>query len=387
MGGPALALMSDLFFWGTLCHPPLLEAVLGRQAETVAAVLPGHESHWVAGEARPMLVPGPRGAEGVLVSGITPGDRARLSFYTGGFGAQPRQVDVLTDGGPRPAETFLPPTDGIRPGPAWRIGDWAARWGAVSVATARDVMRLFGQRDAAEVRARQAQMMVRGASTLRAGGRLDVAGLPESLRSQALQPRDVVETARRQPYANYFAVEEYDLTFRRFDGAMSAPITRAVFISGDAAVVLPYDPVRDRVLVIEQFRSGPYARGDAHPWLIEAVAGRIDPGETPEDAARREAREEAGLDLRDLLPAAAYYPSPAAKGEFLYTFVGLADLPDGVAGLAGVVAEDEDIRAHLLSFDALLDLVESGAADNAPLIVLAYWLARRRAGLRAAAVG
>ncbi len=387
MGGAALALMPDLFLWGTLCHPPLLAAVLGRVAPVLPARLPDHEARWVAGEARPMLVPGAAGAAGVLVPGLTDADMARLAFYTGGFGAAPQPVAVETAQGGRQAVTFLPPTAGLVPGARWQIEDWASRWGAVSVATAQDVMRLYGQREPAEVRARHAQMMVRGASTLRAGGRLDAAALPELLRPHATAAREVVETARRQPYANYFAVEEYDLRFRRFDGEMSAPVTRAVFISGDAAVVLPYDPRRDRVLVIEQFRSGPYARGDAHPWLIEAVAGRIDPGETPEEAARREAREEAGLELHDLLPAAAYYPSPAAKGEFLYTFVGLADLPDDAAGLAGVAGEDEDIRAHLLPFDALLDLVEAGAADNAPLIVLAYWLARRRDRLRAGATG
>ena len=146
--------------------------------------------------------------------------------------------------------------------------------------------------------------------------------------------------------------------------------------------VLPYDPVRDRVLLVEQFRAGPYARGDANPWQLEAIAGRIDPGEGPEEAARREAVEEAGLQLGALLPVAAYYPTPGAKTEYLYSYVALCDLPDGSAGVFGVASEAEDIRGHLLAFDALMALVASGEASNAPLILTALWLQRERARLR-----
>ena len=156
---------------------------------------------------------------------------------------------------------------------------------------------------------------------------------------------------------------------------------------GDAAVVLPYDPFRDRVLLIEQFRMGPYGRGDPQPWLLEAIAGRIDGAETPEDAARREAREEAGLELRDLLPASNYYPSPGAKAEFLYTYIGLANLPDGIAGIGGAQGENEDIRAHVVSFDVLMDLVASGEITAGPLVLLAHWLAARRPALREHAGG
>src|SRR5690606_6735551 len=181
----------------------------------------------------------------------------------------------------------------------------------------------------------------------------------------------------------FFAVEDHRLRHRRFDGSMGETLDRAVFVSCDAAVVLPYDPRRDRVLLVEQFRSGPMARGDRQPWLLETVAGRVDPGETPEEAARREAREEAGLDLGRLLPACGFYPSPAAKSEYLYTFVGLADLPDSRPGSGGVAGEGEDIRTHVVGFARLMELVESGEINNGPLIVLALWLAARRDRLRA----
>jgi nudix-type nucleoside diphosphatase (YffH/AdpP family) len=192
----------------------------------------------------------------------------------------------------------------------------------------------------------------------------------------------VVVSGARLPYANFFAVEEYEVSWRQFDGGMSPSVTRAVFVSGDAVTVLPYDPVRDRVLVVEQFRAGPLARGDAQAWQIEAIAGRIDPGETPEQAARREAVEEANLRLDRLLEVARYYPSTGGVSEYIYSYVALTDLPDGSAGVFGVEGEAEDIRGHLISFDRLMDLVASGEVENAPLIITALWLQRERARLR-----
>jgi len=204
---------------------------------------------------------------------------------------------------------------------------------------------------------------------------------PTSLRHRA-GPGDVAVRAVRQPYAKFFALAEYDLGWRRFDGGMAPPVERAAFLSGDAVTVLPYDPARDRVLVIEQFRAGPLARGDAQAWQIEAIAGRIDPGETPEEAARREAVEEAGLRLEALEPVARYYPSPGAVSEYIYSYVALTDLPDGSAGVFGVAGEAEDIRGHLVGFDRLMELVATGEIENAPLILTALWLQRERGRLR-----
>ncbi|MGL6208433.1 MAG: NUDIX domain-containing protein, partial [Paracoccaceae bacterium] len=242
------------------------------------------------------------------------------------------------------------------------------------VATAGDIMALCGVVKPEAVGARLGVMQVRGASRVRAG-----LASPAGRRLAG----DVAVTERRQPYARFFAVEEYDLAYRRFDRSLSPVVTRAVFVSGDAVTVLPYDRFRDRVLVIEQFRAGPFARGDGNPWSLEAIAGRIDPGEGPEDCARREAVEEAGLALGELLPVAQYYPSPGAVSEYLYSYVGLADLPDGVEGVFGVEGEAEDIRGHLMSFDDLMGLVGSGEVENAPLILTALWLQRERGRLRA----
>lgn len=371
------------FFYGSLCHPPLLAAVLGREAAVRPAWLPDHAVFWAAGRDFPLIVPEPGArAPGVLVEGLTGKDAARIDFYVGGFAGSAREMTVATEGGQATARvSFAGGGPWIRGAP-WHLADWQARWGDIAVATAGDIMALFGQASAPAVAARRAVMQVRGAARVRAAR--DPA--PATLRL-ALGPETVHVSARRQPYASFFAVEEYDLSWPRFGGGHGPAVTRAAFVSGDAVTVLPYDPVRDRVLLVEQFRAGPFARGDRHPWLLEAVAGRIDPGETPEDAARREAEEEAGLRMGDLLPVAAYYSTPGAKTEYLYSFVGLSDLRDGTAGVFGLADEAEDIRGHLVAFDALIGLIASGEVNNGPLILTALWLQRERGRLRAEAVG
>lgn len=202
-------------------------------------------------------------------------------------------------------------------------------------------------------------------------------------RAQASDDLDLLSID--QPWAGFFAIEEWRFRHRRFDGDMGQPILREVFVTPDAVTVLPYDPARDRVLLVEQFRPGPAARGDPQSWQIEAVAGMIDPGETPEETARRETLEEAGLALGALHRVAGYYPSPGAHTEYVTSYIGIADLPDGVAGLGGLPQEHEDIRSHLMSFEALMALIESGEAASGPLIVSALWLAQARPRLRAAA--
>jgi nudix-type nucleoside diphosphatase (YffH/AdpP family) len=368
--------VSDHFFYGTLCHPPLLTAVLGRPVDAEPARLAGFAVAAEEGGRFPLLRRDP-GAEaaGVLVRGLTAQDRARLDYYEAGFAFD---VELHPVGGTM-AAVYVPRQGRWQAGAPWDLAGWALRFGAAATATAGDVMAAMARGEPADrVLARYPQMLARGGSRVRAA-----AGGPATVRRATLAG-DVAVRRADQPWAGFFAVERFDLAFRHFGGGMSREVERTVFISADAVTVLPYDPARDRVLLIEQFRPGPFARGDAEVWSLEAIAGRIDPGESPEEAARREAVEEAGLVLGPLLHVAGYYPSPAGKSEYLYSYVALADLPDGIAGVHGVAGEAEDIRGHLMSFERMMALVDSGEIANAPMILTALWLARHRDRLRGA---
>jgi nudix-type nucleoside diphosphatase (YffH/AdpP family) len=256
----------------------------------------------------------------------------------------------------------------------WALADWQAGWGAMTRAAAAEAMSYFGAITGEQLRARMPTIRMRADATLRAGRDKPRLGWHDP----ALDRRDVTVVAAQIPYVDYFAVSEHHLTHTRFDGTTSELMKRAGFLMGDAVTVLPYDPVRDRVLLVEQFRFGIFLRGDPVPWSLEPVAGRIDPGETPETAARRETVEEAGLDLRRLVKIGQHYPSPAAVSEYLYSYLGLCDLPDTAQGAGGLDSEHEDIRTHVMAFDDLLALADAGEIENTPLLYTIYWLCRER---------
>lgn len=372
--------MSNLFFYGTLRHAPLLRCVAGTDLLQVEpATLPDHAAYLVKDANYPALRAEPgHTAPGILIRGMPEAAVARLDFYEGGHGYALLPRDVMTENGPVTALIYIPTREFPDGGP-FDLAAWQDKWGDINVAAAADVMAQFGQRPAAEVMARYTSILTRAASRLAAA-----KGGPTTVR-RAASPGDVEVSAHNQPYADFFAIEEFQLRHRRFDGTMGPELKRAVFVSGDAATVLPYDPATDRVMLVEQFRMGPLGRGDAQCWSIEAIAGRVDPGETPEQTARREAVEEAGLTLGPLHRVHGYYPSPGAKTEYLHSFVAECPLPDDAAGLGGLPGEGEDIRSHIMPFADAMALLDSGEIENAPLIVSLYWLAAHRDKLRARA--
>jgi ADP-ribose pyrophosphatase len=173
---------------------------------------------------------------------------------------------------------------------------------------------------------------------------------------------------------------------RRFDGAMSAVRTWELWRRGAAAAVLPYDPVTDQVVVIEQFRLPALAAG-FDPVLVELAAGLADGAEAPEDVVRREAVEEMGLPVERLQRIGDFLLTPGGCDEHCTIFAGrvrLGDVPaDGLIGHGGLAAENEDIRVRALPASVAIEAAIAGAYPNSVATIGLLWLAARRDWLRA----
>ena len=183
---------------------------------------------------------------------------------------------------------------------------------------------------------------------------------------------DVEIIARETLYSGFFSMELYRFRHRLFNGEMSGEIRREIFERGHAAVLLPFDPVRDEVVLVEQVRIAAYDTS-ASPWLLEMVAGMIEEGESPEDVARREAVEEAGLIVGRVKPVLSYLASPGGTSERLSIMVGEVDATTA-KGIHGLADENEDIRVHVVSREQAYRWVEEGKIDNAASVIALQWL-------------
>jgi ADP-ribose pyrophosphatase len=183
-------------------------------------------------------------------------------------------------------------------------------------------------------------------------------------------------------YDGFFRIECYRLRHELFRGGWSRDLTREVFERGHAAAVLPYDPVLDAVVLVEQFRIGALeAPGD--PWLLEIVAGVIDkPDETPEDVVRREAVEEANCSLQDMVHICDYFVSPGGTSERISLFCGKVDAV-GVGGICGLEEEAEDIRVTVVPFSEAIAQLQAGCIKSAAPIIALQWLQLNHDQLRA----
>ncbi|ELY5805974.1 ADP-ribose diphosphatase [Cronobacter sakazakii] len=191
---------------------------------------------------------------------------------------------------------------------------------------------------------------------------------------------DVEIIAREKLYRGFFSLDLYRFRHRLFNGEMSGEVRREIFERGHAAVLLPFDPVRDEVVLIEQIRIAAFDTSDT-PWLLELVAGMIEPGETVEEVARREAMEEAVLSVGRVKKFMSYLASPGGTSERLSLMVGEVDATTA-QGIHGLADENEDIRVHVVSREQAYQWVEEGRIDNAASVIALQWLQLHYQALR-----
>lgn len=208
---------------------------------------------------------------------------------------------------------------------------------------------------------------------------VSAAGTPAPFGS-APAPTGVELLGRTSLSNRYLQVDALSLRVERFDGDTGPEIRREIVHRGHAAALLPYDPERDRVVLLQQFRPGLWDAGQP-AWDIEIVAGIVDGGDTPEATVLRECQEECGLEARDLVHLACYFPSPGFSTETISLFLGRVDSALA-GGLFGVPEEGEDIRAFTVDAAEFVRAALAGATRNATALIAAQWLALNHAALR-----
>lgn len=183
---------------------------------------------------------------------------------------------------------------------------------------------------------------------------------------------DVTILEKTTPFQGHFQIDRYLLQHTLFNGGISKPLSREIFERGHAAAALLYDPVLDKIVMIEQMRSG-LLSSDVSPWILELVAGIIEPGETPEQVIQREIQEEAGLTIQALLPVYTYWVSPGGSSEQVFMFCAKVDASQA-GGIHGLTTEGEDIKVWVFDCDEVFELVTNGRINNAISIIGIQWL-------------
>lgn len=181
-------------------------------------------------------------------------------------------------------------------------------------------------------------------------------------------------------YDGFFELKRFRLRHSLFAGGWSAEIERERIERLQAASVLLYDPCRDRVVMVEQFRIGALEQGRG-AWLLETVGGLVEPGESIEEVALRETGEEAGCILLDLVHICDFYVSPGTATERIHLYCGRVD-SSRAGGVYGVEDEGEDIRVEVLSADQVIGELYGGRINSTSAIIAVQWLAMHRAALR-----
>ncbi|BBA34670.1 uncharacterized protein sS8_2725 [Methylocaldum marinum] len=197
------------------------------------------------------------------------------------------------------------------------------------------------------------------------------------------EDKKAFEVIDKEPiYRGFFNLSRIRLRYTLFRGGWSECLERELFHRDRSVAVIPYDPAADQVVLIEQFRVGAmYA--DEDPWLLEIVAGALDVGEVPEDAAYREASEETGCEIQELIPIAEFFSTPGGCSEKITLFCGIID-SRCLGGVHGIGEEFEDILTHVVSFEQAMDWLGQGRIGAAIPIIGLQWLALNRDRLRVA---
>ena len=178
-------------------------------------------------------------------------------------------------------------------------------------------------------------------------------------------------TNKKNLYDGFFKMNEISLKYKKYDGNWSNEIKRELFGGAQVSAVLPYDPIKKKIVLIQQFRPGTISK-NTNNYLNEIVAGIIDPGESPEIAAKRECLEETGYKIKKLTPIQGYFPAPGSSESFYHLFLGEVDSKNGKK-IMGLYKENEDILVKSFDINQVKKMLQEGKFVNGLTLIAIQW--------------
>ena len=176
---------------------------------------------------------------------------------------------------------------------------------------------------------------------------------------------------KKNLYSGFFSLNKYEFIHEKHDGNWSGKIEREIFSGAHVSTLLPYDPEKKEIILIEQFRAGVLSRFD-DSYLYEIVAGIIDDGETPEDTARRECFEETGCEVNKIIPIQSYFPAPGSSESYYHLYLGEVNSFDGER-IMGLESENENILVKSYKIDQVRKLLKDKKIINGLTLIALQW--------------
>ena len=176
---------------------------------------------------------------------------------------------------------------------------------------------------------------------------------------------------KKNIHSGFFKMNEITLKYRKYDGNWSNEVKRELFGGAQVSAVLPYDPLKKEIILIQQFRPGTISKNFDN-YLNEIVAGIIDPGENAETTAKRECIEETGCKIKNLYPIQGYFPAPGSSESFYHLFVGEIDSFKGER-IMGLKTENEDILVKSYNILEVKEMLEKGKILNGLTLIALQW--------------
>ena len=177
--------------------------------------------------------------------------------------------------------------------------------------------------------------------------------------------------SKKNLYDGFFKMSEIVLKYKKYDGTWTNSISRELFGGAQVSAVLPYDPLKKEIILIQQFRPGTISK-NLDNYLIEIVAGIIDEGENPEDAAKRECFEETGCVIKKLIPIQGYFPAPGSSESFYHLFLGETETFSGTR-IMGLENENEDIKVQSFKSSKVREIMQKGKILNGLTLIALQW--------------